>query len=59
MSNPRERTLTRRSTLGKHRSVTDAKIVEILAWHNATLSNRQKALELGIAAEIASSMAWC
>jgi hypothetical protein len=42
----------RYSTQGRPRSVTDAQIAAILAWHTTKRTNRQKAAELGISLEV-------
>ena len=44
-------TLTRHSTLGRPRRVTDTQIAEILAWYATRRTNREKARELGISVE--------
>ena len=52
MSTFKIRSTDRKSTLGRPRTVTDAQIREILAWHAAKRTNRQKAQELGISLEV-------
>ena len=39
---------TRRSVTGRPRTLTDAQVLSVLAWHDARMTLKQKADELGI-----------
>ena len=41
--------INRRSVMGRPRALTDAQILAVLAWHDARMTIKQKAGELGIA----------
>jgi hypothetical protein len=38
----------RRSVTGRPRALTDAQVLDVLAWHDSRMTLRQKAAELGI-----------